>query len=86
MQPVLNYGLGNGWSVGNSEMLLTYNYLAGRWTNLPVGVRLSKVARIIRRPTQISLEYEWNLTNKNGDPKSQARLNLTLFQRNPFAD
>jgi hypothetical protein len=86
VQPILNYGLGGGWSVGSSDMLLTYNYVAGRWTNLPVGVRLSKVARIIRRPVQLSLEYEWNLTSTHGDPKSQTRFNFTLFQRNPFAD
>jgi hypothetical protein len=85
VQPIVNQSLGNGWSVGSSDMVWTYNYYAGRWTNQPVGVRLSKVARFFRRPIQVSLEYEWNFSHVKGDIDGSLRFNFVLFQRNPFA-
>jgi hypothetical protein len=85
LQPIVNYGLGNGWSVGSSDMTWTYNYTARRWTNKPVGVRLSKITRIYRRPVQLSLEYEVNFTRVKGDVDGSLRFNFILFQRNPFA-
>lgn len=85
LQPIVSYSLGNGWAVGTSDMVWTYSFYAGRWINQPVGLKISKVGRFFRRPIQVSLEYERNLTRVRGDVGSSVRFNFVLFQRNPFA-
>ena len=84
LQPILNYSLGRGWSVGSSDMSWTYNYELSRWTNRPLGVRVSKVGRFFQRPVQVSLEFERNFSTEKGDPESSIRFNFLFFQRNPF--
>jgi hypothetical protein len=36
LQPILFYGLGNGWSIGNSEMSITYDWETSRFSSLPL--------------------------------------------------
>lgn len=58
LQPILNHGLGQGWSIGNSEMTATYDWEAKNWSSLPLGVKLSKLGHVAGQPVQASLQYE----------------------------
>jgi hypothetical protein len=58
LQPILNWGLGDGWSVGSSEMTFTYDWEASRWSSLPLGGKISKLAKICSLPIQFSGQYE----------------------------
>lgn len=60
IQPVLNYTLGNGWSAGTSEMVVVYDWEAGDFSSLPLGVKLSKLVRGNGLPWQWTLSYEHN--------------------------
>lgn len=58
LQPIFNYSLGNGWSVGVSEMTVTYDWEAQRWASLPLGAQLNKLVRIGGQAVQLSGQYE----------------------------
>ncbi|WP_433990131.1 hypothetical protein SuNHUV7_14350 (plasmid) [Pseudoseohaeicola sp. NH-UV-7] len=63
-QPILNIGLGNGWSTGLSEMVFTYDWDAGEFTSRPLGVKLSKLTRFGTTPVQFTASYEHNFYDK----------------------
>lgn len=69
LQPILNYALGNGWSVGTSEMNLTYDWQKSAWTSLPLGIKLNKLVRFDRQPVQFSLSYEHNFAEDFAVPR-----------------
>jgi len=63
IQPILNVSLGQGWSIGTSEMTIIYDWEADDFVSLPVGVKLSKLVKpgLLPIPTQYQLSYERNL-------------------------
>jgi hypothetical protein len=63
IQPILNYNLGKGWSVGSSEMLFTYNWDTQKWIALPLGIRVSKIVKLAEQPIQFNLQYEHNFAD-----------------------
>ncbi|WP_170337253.1 hypothetical protein [Ruegeria arenilitoris] len=60
IQPVFNYNLGNGWSAGTSEMVFVYDWEAGEFSSLPLGVKVSRLVKGGGLPWQWSLSYEHN--------------------------
>jgi hypothetical protein len=60
LQPIFNLGLGNGWSTGLSEMVITYDWDQGGFTSLPLGVKISKLMRFGSTPVQFTGSYEHN--------------------------
>lgn len=59
IQPIVNYGLGNGWSIGSSEMNILFDWKEGEFVALPLGVKLSKLTRFRDLPPiQFQLSYE----------------------------
>jgi hypothetical protein len=62
-QPILNVGLGSGWSMGLSEMQIVYDWNKARFTRVPIGIQLAKLQRIGRQPVQFSVQYEHNLVH-----------------------
>ncbi len=60
LQPIVNYSLPNKWSVGTSEMNITYDWQQNDWTTLPLGLKLSKLHRFGKLPVQFSGSYEYN--------------------------
>lgn len=63
LQPILTRGLGNGWSVGLSEMNLTYDWEADDWSSLPLGAKASKLVRFGKTPVQFTAQYEHNFAD-----------------------
>ena len=69
LQPLFNYGLGNGWSAGISEMTIVYDWDAGEFTSLPLGVKISKMTRPGGVPVQLSGTYEHNFYDEGSGPE-----------------
>ena len=60
VQPILNYSLPKKWSVGVSEMTLTYDWDKSDWVSLPLGAKLAKMHRFGKQPVQFTGSYERN--------------------------
>ena len=45
LQPIINYSLLNKWSIGTSEMNVTYDWEKSDWTVLPLGIKLAKLVK-----------------------------------------
>ncbi len=57
-QPILNYGLGAGWSAGVSESTFTYDWESEEWSSIPLGASLSRLVKSGGLPIQLSMQYE----------------------------
>lgn len=62
-QPIINYKLPNKWSIGSSEMNVTYDWENSRWSALPLGLKLSKLHIFGHMPIQFSGSYEYNFAD-----------------------
>ena len=74
LQPIVSHGLGKGWSVGLSEMTLTYDWEASQWSSLPLGGKLAKLVHFGKMPVQLSAQYEYNFSDDFGGPQDTIRL------------
>ena len=82
IQPILNYGLGDGWSVGCSEMLFAYDWQADHWSSLPLGGKLSKLVKFGKLPVQFSGQYEYDFADDEIGPEQTLRFTVKfLFPR-----
>lgn len=69
LEPIINYSLPDQWSLGTSEMNITYDWEAGEWSALPLGIKLSKLLRFGKLPVQLSGAYEYNFQNDRVSPE-----------------
>lgn len=75
IQPIVNKSLGNGWSVGASEMNVVYDWEKDDWTSLPVGIKLAKMHKFGELPVQFNVQYEYNFADDDiGSPKQTLRV------------
>ena len=80
IQPIVNKSLGNGWSVGASEMNITYDWENSEWSNLPVGIKLAKLHKFGQLPVQFNAQYEYNFADDNLiTPKQTLRFTAKLI-------
>ena len=63
IQPIVNFSLPDHWSIGTSEMNITYDWEKDDWTAIPLGVKLAKLVKFGRLPVQFSGAYEYNFAN-----------------------
>ncbi len=83
LQPILNYGLGGGWAVGNSEMTFTYDWEDGRWASLPLGAKVSKLVHVAELPVQFQVQYERDFADDVGTPRDTVRFSVKLLFPGP---
>jgi hypothetical protein len=69
LQPIFNYSLPKKWSIGVSEMNVTYDWDKGAWVNLPLGVKVSKLNKFGAQPVQFSGSYEYNFADDRVAPE-----------------
>jgi len=69
LQPILNFSLPNRWSIGTSEMNITYDWEKKAWTALPVGIKLAKLVKFGKLPVQFAGSYEYNFADDYVAPK-----------------
>lgn len=60
LQPIVNIPLPHKWFIGTSEMNMTYDWETNDWTNLPLGIKLSKLVKFDTMPVLFSSYYEYN--------------------------
>lgn len=68
-QPLLTAQLGQGWSVGASEMTFVYDWDANEFTSLPLGVKVAKLTRLSGVPLQFTANYERNFYDEGFGPE-----------------
>lgn len=69
VQPIVNYSLPNKWSIGVSEMNITYDWENARWSNLPLGIKINKLVKFGTMPTMFSGSYEYNFQDDDVAPE-----------------
>jgi hypothetical protein len=74
LQPIIEWALDDGWSVGTSDMHFTYNWVKGQFTNLPLGGEIGKNFEFSDRPMNLSLQAEYNFANAVGSAAWTARV------------
>jgi hypothetical protein len=79
LQPILNYSLPNKWSVGTSEMNVTYDWDRDAWTALPLGVKLAKLVKFGKLPVQFAGGYEYNFADDYVAPKWTVNLSVKFL-------
>lgn len=79
IQPILSYGLGQGWSTGISENQIVYDWEASRWSSLPIGMKLAKLHRFGKLPVQFNLQYEHNFVDDYGSPENTVRFTVKVL-------
>lgn len=79
VQPIFNYQLGNGWSVGPSEMLVTYDWENGDWASLPLGIGVNKLVPLGGNPWQFTVSYEHNFQDDGVRPADTVNFTAKLL-------
>jgi hypothetical protein len=79
IQPIVNRQLGKGWSLGTSEMSITWDWNDNDWASLPLGFSLAKLTRPGGVPVQWSLQYEYNFADQFLNAKSTVRFTAKLL-------
>ena len=51
------------WSIGTSEMNVTYDWDRDAWTVLPLGVKLARLVKFGKLPVQFAGGYEYNFAD-----------------------
>ena len=77
--PFLNYQLGNGWYIGNGDMVARYDWKTKEFY-IPIGVRVGKVKAGSKSSWNIYGEYQTSLVYKDWEGsavKNSYRLNVT---------
>ncbi len=79
VQPILTYPLGNGWSVGASDMSFAYDWDRGEFISLPLGAKIAKLTKIGGKPVQWQLSYERNFYDTGTGPRDTIGLTAKLL-------
>lgn len=79
LQPILNVGLGDGWSVGSSDMTFVYDWDANEFTSLPLGIKVSKLMKAGSVPLQVQLSYERNFYDDRVGPEDTIGLTVKVL-------
>ncbi len=69
LQPIVSLNLADGWSIGTSDMSITYDWNAHDFISLPLGIQLNRLANIGGKPVQFGLSYEYNFYDDAPAPK-----------------
>jgi len=69
LQPILNVSLPNKWSIGLSEMNITYDWEKSAWTSLPLGIKINKLVKFSGWPVTFSGNYEYNFQDDYVTPE-----------------
>ena len=79
IQPIVNLSMANGWSLGTSDMSITYDWDADEWVSLPLGVQLNKLAQFGTTPVQFGLSYEYNFYDDGNGPEDTIGFTMKIL-------
>jgi len=60
IQPIAAYQLGEGWSLSLGDIQWPYDWEAGQWVAMPVGLQIGKVLRVSRQPMRFSVNPQYD--------------------------
>jgi hypothetical protein len=63
IQPIISYGLGDGWSIELSEISYNYDFKGNKWTSAPLGGRIAKMLMIGKQPVRLYADLEHNFVD-----------------------
>jgi len=79
LQPIMNVSLPDKWSIGLSEMNITYDWEKSDWTALPLGMKLAKLVKFGKLPVQFSGAYEYNFERHYAAPMWTVNFTVKLL-------
>ncbi|MBE3639496.1 hypothetical protein [Mangrovicoccus algicola] len=79
IQPILNVSLGEGWSLGASDMSITFDWDEGEFASLPLGAQINKLAHFGTTPVQFGLSYEHNFQDDAGNAEDTFGLTMKIL-------
>lgn len=79
LQPIVTYSLPDRWSIGASEMNITYDWDKNAWTSLPLGIKLAKLHKFGQLPVQLSGYYEYNFQDDFVAPRWSVNFTVKLL-------
>jgi hypothetical protein len=79
LQPIINFSLPNKWSIGVSEMNITYDWEKSEWTSLPLGMKANKLLKFGKMPIMFSGAYEYNFQDDYVAPKWTVNFTLKFL-------
>jgi hypothetical protein len=79
LQPIVSYSLPDKWSIGTSEMNITYDWEKDAWTALPLGVKLAKLVKFGKLPVQFAGAYEYNFADDYVAPEWTVNLTVKVL-------
>jgi len=79
LQPIINYSLPHKWSIGVSEMNITYDWEKSDWTALPLGLKLAKLIKFGKLPVQFAGSYEYNFADDYVSPEWTVNFTLKIL-------
>jgi hypothetical protein len=79
LQPIVNFALGHGWTVGTSEMNFVYDWWRGHFLDLPVGLKVVKVYHLGGLPFSLNAQAEYDLASPVPGPAWTLRLGVSLL-------
>jgi hypothetical protein len=79
LQPIVNYSLPHKWSVGTSEMNVTYDWDRDDWTALPLGVKVARLVKFGKVPVQFAGGYEYNFADDYPAPRWTVNFTVKLL-------
>lgn len=82
LQPLVTYKLTDAWSVGASDMSITYDWDGDEFVSLPLGLQLNRLARFGTTAVQFSASYEHNFKDKTGVGRDTFGLTAKLLVPN----
>ncbi len=62
--PIVNYRLGNGWYIGNGDMVIQYDWDSSKW-KVPLGVRFGRVFIKEKGSWNYYFEYQTSIVYKD---------------------
>jgi hypothetical protein len=77
VQPILDFDLGGGWSIGTSQMDFEYSWSKKQWTDIPLGIEIGKTLKLISQDLKLSAQAEYNFASASGNAQWTYRFTLT---------
>ncbi|NIZ10045.1 hypothetical protein [Pseudooceanicola sp. HF7] len=79
IQPIVNVAMQDGWSMGTSDMSVTYDWERNDWVSLPLGLQVNKLVTLGATPVQFGLSYEYNFYDAGNGPKDTIGFTMKIL-------
>lgn len=79
LQPIVSYGLGQGWTLASGDAQWSIDWTKPQFVNVPLGMQLSKVMKLAAQPVKFTVNPEYNARSLTGTPHWTIRLAFTIL-------